>query len=248
MPCHKSLRVSGAVCEFGVAQGATSALIANELLHHAPDRTLWLYDSFEGLPAPTDKDELVDDLLGLGDVKSYAGQFAVPRLEVEHRLAAITWPRDQTRIMAGFFTRTSELPEQVAFAYVDFDFFEPILNALNAIHSRSQVGTIVIVDDYGRFSAGAQTATDEFTAAEWRRLEAAATPELSGLRHAGAHVLGFDQAISGRATRNKPFTSRCGARAKQGWEPPPAGGPGGQACRASCAPAAGAAGQGEGGR
>jgi predicted O-methyltransferase YrrM len=37
---HKSLRLPGAVCEFGVAQGATSALMANELLHHAPDRTL----------------------------------------------------------------------------------------------------------------------------------------------------------------------------------------------------------------
>ena len=162
---HKSLRVPGAVCEFGVAQGATSALVANELLHHAPDRTLWLYDSFEGLPPPTDKDVLVVDPLGLGNVESYAGRFAVPRREVEHRLAAIGWPRDHTRIIEGFFTRTSELPEQVALAYVDFDFYEPILSALNAIHSRSQVGTIVLVDDYGFFSAGAQTAVDEFAAA-----------------------------------------------------------------------------------
>jgi hypothetical protein len=98
-------------------------------------------------------------------VESYAGRFAVPRREVEHRLAAIGWPRDHTRIIAGFFTHTSELPEQVALAYVDFDFYEPILNALHAIHSRSQVGTIVLVDDYGFFSAGAQTAVDEFAAA-----------------------------------------------------------------------------------
>ena len=39
---HRSLRVGGDVCELGVAQGATSALLANELLE--TDRHLWLFD------------------------------------------------------------------------------------------------------------------------------------------------------------------------------------------------------------
>ena len=159
---HTALGVPGAVCEFGVAQGATSALIANELLHHAPDRELWLYDSFQGLPPPTGQDMLVDDLLSLGKVESYVGRFATPQTEVELRLADIGWPATSTHIVAGFFTPQSLIPKQIAFAYVDFDFFEPILNALNAVHSRSQIGTIALVDDYGFFSAGAQRAADEF--------------------------------------------------------------------------------------
>ena len=163
---HKALRVSGAICEFGVAEGATSALMANELLHHAPERTLWLYDSFEGLPKPSSHDVLLDDFLHLGSLESYQGQFAIPRTEVERRLHAIAWPTEQTRIVAGFFTPRSELPEQVAFAYVDFDFYEPIRDALQAVASRSRVGTIILVDDYGFFSVGAQQATDEFSASE----------------------------------------------------------------------------------
>ena len=64
---HDSLAVPGDVCELGVAQGATSALLANELLDS--DRALWLYDSFRGLPAPTAQDVLIDDIFSLGDIK-----------------------------------------------------------------------------------------------------------------------------------------------------------------------------------
>ncbi len=42
---HAALRAEGDVCEFGVAQGATSALMANEI--SGSGRCLWLYDSFE---------------------------------------------------------------------------------------------------------------------------------------------------------------------------------------------------------
>jgi len=50
---QRSFAVSGDVCEFGVAAGATSALIANEM--RVTDKSLWLFDSFKGLPKPTEK-------------------------------------------------------------------------------------------------------------------------------------------------------------------------------------------------
>src|SRR4029077_16628187 len=49
---HLSLQVPGDVCEFGVAQGATSKLLAEEIFE-LQERKLWLFDSFTGLPAPT---------------------------------------------------------------------------------------------------------------------------------------------------------------------------------------------------
>jgi O-methyltransferase len=52
----------------------------------------------------------------------------------------------------------------VCFAYVDFDFYEPILTTLRLLRPRMTVGATVIVDDYGFFSAGAKTAVDEFMA------------------------------------------------------------------------------------
>lgn len=164
---HRSLANGGDICEFGVAQGATSALIANELAHHARKGVLlWLYDSFEGLPPPTKEDELIDDIMNLGDIGLYAGKMAVPLMHVTARLQEIEgWPKQNTRIVPGFFgaaTAADALPERVAFAYVDFDFYRPILDVLTALHDRLVPGSTVMVDDYGHFSSGAQRAVDEF--------------------------------------------------------------------------------------
>ena len=71
---HRSLKLPGDVCEFGVAQGATSALLANEI--RDTDKLLWLFDSFAGLPKPTEKDTLIHDIFGLGTIESTQGTMA----------------------------------------------------------------------------------------------------------------------------------------------------------------------------
>lgn len=161
---HRSLDCAGDICEFGVAQGATSALIANEI--RDTNKQLWLFDSFEGLPAPTEKDELIDDIFGLGDIRNYEGQMAFPSEVVQGKLSEIGYPRDRTNIVAGFvddaFLSQSGLPAKICFAYVDFDFYAPILSALRFLRDRMAVGTHVLVDDYNFFSSGAKTAVDEF--------------------------------------------------------------------------------------
>jgi hypothetical protein len=53
-------------------------------------------------------------------------------------------------------------PYKICFAYVDFDFYEPIGDALQFTHGRLSAGGVIVVDDYGYFSAGAQRAVDEF--------------------------------------------------------------------------------------
>src|SRR3989442_4580284 len=77
---HRSLSLGGAVCEFGVAQGATSALIANEI--RGSGKSLWLFDSFKGLPRPGAKDVLIDDIFSLGSIEKYAGTMAHGQDEV----------------------------------------------------------------------------------------------------------------------------------------------------------------------
>jgi hypothetical protein len=54
------------------------------------------------------------------------------------------------------------LPQAVSFAYVDFDFYEPIKVALEFLHAVTPKGAIVIVDDYDFFSTGSKIAVDEF--------------------------------------------------------------------------------------
>ena len=62
------------MCEFGVAEGETSAVIANEIAESK--KSFHLFDSFEGLPKPTAKDKLKDDLFSLGSIEAYAGTMA----------------------------------------------------------------------------------------------------------------------------------------------------------------------------
>jgi len=160
---HKSMHLPGDVCEFGVAQGTTSAILANELIDGG--KNLWLFDSFEGLPAPTDKDVLIDDILGLKSMAAYQGEMAFARDLVEAKLASVGFPPERTKIVKGFVPQSFEgveLPKEVCFAYVDFDFYEPILVALEFLGDRLPVGGHVVVDDYGFFSSGARTAVDEF--------------------------------------------------------------------------------------
>ena len=68
----QAMHLDGDVCEFGIAQGATSALIGNEIRNTS--KALWLFDSFEGLPRPTEKDKLIDDIFSLGSIEKYQGQ------------------------------------------------------------------------------------------------------------------------------------------------------------------------------
>jgi O-methyltransferase len=160
---HKALPFNGDVCEFGVARGASSVVIANDILD--TNKTLWLFDSFEGLPAPTEKDVLIDDIAGLNSMAAYEGEMAYSVDLVEDKLRSIGFPAGRSRIIEGFvpdiFERT-DLPANVCFAYVDFDFYEPILAALRFLDSRLSPGGYIMVDDYGFFSSGAKSAVDEF--------------------------------------------------------------------------------------
>ena len=159
-----SADIPGDVCEFGVAQGETSALIANEI--SASKKMIHLFDSFEGLPAPSDKDHLKDDIYSLGSMEAYKGEMACPEDMVKHRLAMVNFPIARYRIHKGFIEdliiEHRGFPKVVSFAYVDFDFYEPIKIALEYLDNTLSPGGKIMVDDYDFFSTGAKTAVDEF--------------------------------------------------------------------------------------
>ena len=162
----QAVAIDGDVCEFGVAQGETSALIASEI--RDTGKTLHLFDSFEGLPTPSDKDELKDDIFALGSMAAYAGTMSCPEDMVRARLAAISFPPHRYVVHKGFIDAVIDtdrgLPQRVSFAYVDFDFYEPTKVALEYLDGVLAAGATVVVDDYDFFSTGAKTAVDEFVA------------------------------------------------------------------------------------
>ena len=87
---HESFKVNWDICEFGVAQGQTSLLIANELKNFS-DKKLYLFDSFEGLPKPTKEDILINDIFEYGDIGSYEGSMRCPQKMVIKKLKRINF-------------------------------------------------------------------------------------------------------------------------------------------------------------
>ncbi len=162
----KCREIAGDVCEFGVAEGETSALIANEI--QSGSKVLHLFDSFAGLPKPTAKDQLKDDIFSLGSMEAYAGRMSWPEERVRNRLREVSFAEPRSVIHQGFIEQvlrdSSNLPRAVSFAYVDFDFYEPIKLTLEFLHRTTSGGAIIIVDDYDFFSTGVKTAVDEFLA------------------------------------------------------------------------------------
>lgn len=156
--------VDGDLCEFGVAQGETSALIANEIITN--NKILHLFDSFEGLSKPTEHDVLKDDIFSLGTMNAYSGSMSYPEEMVCHRLNEISFQKQRYTIHKGFIDQVLRndilLPKQVCFAYVDFDLYEPIKLTLAYLHQTTSKGSIIIVDDYDYFSTGVKIAVDEF--------------------------------------------------------------------------------------
>ncbi|MEH2149108.1 TylF/MycF/NovP-related O-methyltransferase [Nostoc sp.] len=129
--------ISGAVVEIGCNAGGTSVflkMIINEL---APDRELHVYDSFRGLPQKSFYDTLFDE-----------GDLAASLYEVKNNFCK--WGLDLPVIHRGWFQDTlpTELPNCIAFAYLDSDFYDSILISLQHVYSRLSNNAFVLIDDY----------------------------------------------------------------------------------------------------
>ena len=59
--------------------------------------------------------------------------------------------------------KSKDLPEKIAFAFLDGDFYESIRTSLNLIWRKLTTGAIVVVDDYQNEALpGVQEAVDEW--------------------------------------------------------------------------------------
>ncbi len=152
---RNSLKSSGDFVELGCYKGDTSLLIA-EILKNT-DHILYIYDSFEGLPQKTGNDESA-----LGE-NFKGGELYVTKREVKERFlrAGLKLPVIKK---AWFNELTDEdLPEKIAFAFLDGDFYESIRDSLKLIDGKMVEGGIIVVHDYMNPALpGVKKAVDEW--------------------------------------------------------------------------------------
>ncbi|GAB2695094.1 TylF/MycF/NovP-related O-methyltransferase [Kitasatospora kifunensis] len=129
--------VPGAVVELGCNAGLTSVFFGMVIATEDPARELHLFDSFEGLPKPS----AFDAYLKEGDCRT--------SIDAVHESFA-HWGVPLPDIHPGWFEDTlpSQLPSQVAFAYLDGDFYNSILVSLQHVWPQLATGGSILIDDY----------------------------------------------------------------------------------------------------
>ncbi len=151
-------KIEGDVVELGCFFGTTSIHISRILMNY-PEREFYVYDSFEGLPEKVKED---DSALGVqfkaGELLTTKKQFIKNLTQAKVKIPKIkkAWFDDLTE---------NDLPFEIAFAFLDGDFYESIKTSFKLIEKSLVSGSIVIVHDYNNAALpGAKKATDEWLA------------------------------------------------------------------------------------
>lgn len=149
--------LEGDWAECGVFKGATSLIMAEYGRRHdllSPQRSIHLFDSFEGLPAPAEAD---------AGTTMERGDFIGTEGEVRRNLAEYDCFVYHRGWIPERFPDVAE--RSFAFVHVDVDFYEPVRDSLDFFLPRMVDGGIVVLDDYGCIDTpGALRATDEMAA------------------------------------------------------------------------------------
>lgn len=142
--------VPGDLIETGVWRGGATIFMRGVLKAYAvTDRTVWVADSFAGLPVADVEGHSANAFWA-----PYAGYFAIDLETVRRNFACYDLLDDQVQFLPGWFQDT--LPtapiSQLAVLRMDGDLYESTADALTHLYPRLSPGGYVIIDDYNHES------------------------------------------------------------------------------------------------
>lgn len=176
--------VPGDLMETGVWRGGSCIFMRAVLAAHGvTDRTVWVADSFQGIPEPDTK-RYPDDapLWGIHLFDEFLGVSVETVQENFRRYGLLD---DQVKFLKGWFRDT--LPtapvERLAVLRLDGDLYESTMDALVSLYPKLSPGGYLIVDDFGAFAACEKAVRDyreehgiddaitrvDWTGAYWRK-------------------------------------------------------------------------------
>jgi hypothetical protein len=165
--------VQGDIVECGVWKGGSMMAIARTLLNMGvQDRELHLFDTFEGMSTPTDKDinhkgydaREVFEESKFNDREGSDWCYAALD-EVKANLARVGYPPARVHYIKGKVEDTlpQAAPERIALLRLDTDWYESTLHEMRTLYPRLVNGGVLIIDDYYTWK-GSKQAVDEYVA------------------------------------------------------------------------------------
>lgn len=168
-------QIPGAFVESGVWKGGSIMAAARTLTELGDtDRDLYLYDTYEGLPAPGEYDGIVGTDVSAAELyeqlnaESGSQPFLeVPENVVRDNVARSGYPIERIHTIVGLVEDTipETAPEQIAFLRLDTDWYSSTKVEMETLFPRLSPGGVVIIDDYG-YLDGPRKAVDDFLA-DW---------------------------------------------------------------------------------
>ena len=165
-----SASIPGDIVECGVWRGGSMMAAARTLLSGGDTmRNLHLFDTFEGMSPPTDRDVAIDgqtarSLLQTQDRNDQQSAWCVATLDdVTTNMESTGYATDLVHYVKGKVEDTipQHAPSQIAILRLDTDWYESTRHELEQLYPRLNIGGVLIIDDYGHW-AGCRQAVDEY--------------------------------------------------------------------------------------
>ncbi|GAB2784034.1 TylF/MycF family methyltransferase [Rhabdobacter roseus] len=163
-------KIEGDFVECGVWKGGSSMVMALTLANLGEKtRNLHLYDTFDGMSTPSEKDESIDGQKA--EIQLNASSKSISDSvwcysaleEVQQNLLSTEYPKENIHFIEGKVEDTipHHLPDKIALLRLDTDWYESTKHELNHLFPRLVPGGILIIDDYGHWK-GCRQAVDEY--------------------------------------------------------------------------------------
>lgn len=161
--------IPGDMVECGVFMGGSSMIMAEVLKHLGSTRTVWLFDTFDGVPMPDEKDLTFD-----GD--SLKDWYIAERVDTDNKSCWCYTALDTVKFnfakcdyshvqfIEGKVEDTipSNGPKLISLLRVDVDLVNPTRHVLDEFYPRISTSGHLVLDDYGHFPKIKETVDDYF--------------------------------------------------------------------------------------
>jgi O-methyltransferase len=159
---------AGDIAECGVWRGGSMMAIASTLLALGDrTRTLYLYDTFEGMSPPTEQDKNLAGVSTHEQLEQHpkgTGVWCYASLDdVRRNVLSTGYPDSKIQFIKGKVEGTIPeiLPNPLALLRLDTDWYESTKHELTHLYPLLCPNGILIIDDYGHWQ-GARQAVDEY--------------------------------------------------------------------------------------
>ncbi|HIF02788.1 MAG TPA: macrocin O-methyltransferase [Nitrospinaceae bacterium] len=156
--------ILGDIVECGVWRGGSAMLAALTLIKsQQTHRKIYLYDTYEGMPEPTDKDIDIHGVPYRLLWKKEKEFLSVSLDEVKKNIFSTGYPKENIIFVKGMVQDTipNTVPKQIALLRLDTDLYESTYHELFHLYPKTTSQGVIIIDDYGHFQ-GSQEATEKY--------------------------------------------------------------------------------------